>query len=356
MKKSPLRLACIVFLFIAVLHVFLFGAPPKTASWALTFQDEFNGTSLDTSKWHPHDHFCGVRNDELQAYMPENIAVSNGMCRQTCEKRAVNYGYCGQASIVKDYASAMMVTMNKFDQQYGYFEMRCKIPKGKGYWPAFWLLPYNKWPPEIDILEILGHEPNKVYMTNHYVVNNQHQSTGGSYTGPDFSADFHTFGVEWDSSKIVWYVDSVERFRSTSGIPAEPFFILVNLALGGAWPGAPDATTVFPGYFDVDWVRVYKKSGPQAVVMQRRAAQPRLTLGVFGSGQTLVLHAGEFAGAGSVKIIKLDGSLVAEIAINSNSSAFFRPQSRGVYALQGKGGLAGVMGKIVYLGFKAIVD
>jgi beta-glucanase (GH16 family) len=328
------------------LFVSLNAAPPKTSSWSLTFDDEFAGASLDTTKWHPHDHFCGVRNSELQAYMPENISVANSLCRQKCEKRVVNYGYCGQASITKDYASGMMVTMDKFDQQFGYFEIRCKIPKGKGYWPAFWLLPYNKWPPEIDILEILGHEPNKVYMTNHWSVNGQHQSNGGSYTGPDFSADFHAFGVEWDTSKIVWYVDSIERFRSTSGIPAEPFFILVNLALGGSWPGAPDSTTVFPGYFDIDWVRVYKKAGPQNVLMQHSAVLSQKGFTVSRCEKGIVIH--NNGGPGNVRVMTIDGKVVEDIDMPAYSSRSLTLKSRGVYLLEGKGFINDQIRRIVY--------
>ncbi|HUI93071.1 MAG TPA: glycoside hydrolase family 16 protein [Chitinivibrionales bacterium] len=345
MNRFRIR-SCFYALVIAAFSPSLFAAPPKTASWTLTFDDEFNGTALDTSKWSPHDHFCGVRNNELQAYMPENISVANGLDRETCEKRAVNYGYCGQPSIAKDYASGMMITMDKFDQQFGYFECRCKIPKGKGYWPAFWLLPYNKWPPEIDILEILGDEPDKVYMTNHYLVNGVHQSTGGSWTGPDFSAGFHTFGVEWDSSKIVWYVDSVERFRSTDGIPAEPFFMLVNLALGGDWPGSPDSTTVFPGYFDIDWVRVYKKSGAQSVVTHSLPSQTKNKLAITLAGRTCVLH--NHSGPGNIRIISANGKVIDDIFIPGNKSVTYAPKSRGIFLLLGNGMLSGIKGKIVF--------
>jgi beta-glucanase (GH16 family) len=326
---------------------FLCAAPPKTSSWSLSFDDEFDGLSLDTTKWHPHDHFCGVRNDELQAYMPENITVANGLCREKCEKRTVNYGYCGQPSIVKDYASAMMVTMDKFDQKFGYFEMRCKIPKGKGLWPAFWLLPYNKWPPEIDILEILCHEPNKIYMTNHYTVNGQHQSKGGAWTGSDFSADFHTFGVEWDSSKIVWYVDGVERFRSTSGVPAEPFFILVNLALGGAWPGAPDSTTILPAYFDIDWVRVYKKAGTidaaRLLVITKENAQFSITR--LKQGFKIVNNK---EAAVNVKLLSLNGKTVDEIALPGHAGVTVTPKQHGMLLLEGIGGVRGQVHRIIW--------
>jgi len=247
-----------LFILLALLMSSTTATPPAGKTWVSTFEDNFDGIALDTMKWHPHDHFCGVRNSELQAYEPENITLSGGSCLEKGEVRQCNYGYCGQPGTVKQYASGMMVTMGKFDQKYGYFEIRCKIPKGKGYWPAFWLLPYNKWPPEIDILEILGDNPFKVYMTNHWGTSAAHQSKGGNYTGPDFSAGYHEFGAAWDSLRITWYVDGIQRFQSDSGIPHEPFFILANLAIGGSWPGAPDTNTVFPQNFDIDWIRVWQ--------------------------------------------------------------------------------------------------
>src|SRR5690242_15236708 len=152
-----------------------------------------------------------------------------------------------------DYTSGMISSFGHFAQQYGYFEIRAKFPAGKGYWPAFWLLPADKtWPPEIDVLEILGHEPDKVYLTNHWQTAEKHESVGDSYKGPDFSADYHTFAVDWEPNEIVWYVDGVERFRSKQGVPAMPMYIIANLAVGGDWPGNPDATTKFPGNMDID--------------------------------------------------------------------------------------------------------
>lgn len=156
----------------------------------------------------------------------------------------------------------MMTTLGKFSQEYGRFEIRCRVPKGKGMWPAFWLLPDPKgWPPEIDVLEILGHEPNKVYLTQHYRdAQGKHQSHGGSWSGPDFSAGFHDYAVEWSPRRIVWFVDGVERFRSEDAVPSGKMYLLLNLAVGGSWPGAPDAQTKFPAVLAVDYVRVYQKA------------------------------------------------------------------------------------------------
>jgi beta-glucanase (GH16 family) len=226
---------------------------PTKKGWRLTFHDEFDGGKLDAAKW--TDRYWHGRthsNNEQQYYAPDGYEVKDGRLRLKAEKRAMGG---------MPYTSGMIASHDKFSQQYGWFEIRAKFPKGKGFWPAFWLLPATKeWPPEIDILEILGHEINKVYFTTHF--NNEqgkHEGHGGSWTGPDFSKDFHTFAVEWKPGECVWYVDDIERYRSQRGIPAEPMYLIANLAVGGDWPGNPDAMTKFPGYMDIDYIRVYQR-------------------------------------------------------------------------------------------------
>jgi beta-glucanase (GH16 family) len=223
--------------------------------WKLTFHDEFDGTQLDRSKW--DDKYWDGRthsNNELEYYAPDGYEVAGSRLRLKGERRLM----AGH-----DYTSGMISSFGHFAQQYGYFEIRAKFPKGKGFWPAFWLLPANKhWPPEIDILEILGHEPTKVYFTNHWLdaagVHRQHVQ---SFTGPDLSADYHTFAIDWEPGAITWYLDGAERAHSTAGVPAEPMYVIANLAVGGDWPGNPDAATPFPGFMDIDYIRVYQKAG-----------------------------------------------------------------------------------------------
>jgi len=231
-------------------------APDKTAKpgWTLTFDDEFNGSKLDTAKWidsYP-DNSRTHNNGEQEYYAPDGYAVSHGALHLKGERRP-------QGGM--PYTSGMVASYGKFAQQYGWFEMRAKLPAGKGMWPAFWLLPADKnWPPEIDILEMLGHEPSKVYLTNHWQdAAGKHQSHGENFVGPDFSRGFHTFAVDWEADSIVWYIDGTERSRSTEGIPTMPMYLLANLAVGGDWPGNPDATTPFPGLMDIDYIRVYQK-------------------------------------------------------------------------------------------------
>jgi beta-glucanase (GH16 family) len=224
--------------------------------WKLTFHDEFDGTALDTAKWNPKDPWGRERNQELQAYVPDAFEVRDGILRIKAEKRTAFY-----SGRERSYTSGMMTTYQKFSQQYGRFEIRSRVPKGKGMWPAFWLLPEPLgWPPEIDVLEILGHEPNKLYMTHHFRDDQKkHKSHGRPWVGPDFSAGFHIFAVEWSPQSIVWFVDGVERFRSEDSIPSGKMYLLVNLAVGGDWPGAPDEKTALPAALEVDYVRVYEK-------------------------------------------------------------------------------------------------
>jgi beta-glucanase (GH16 family) len=230
---------------------------PARPGWKLTFVDEFDGTTLDRSKWTPADPWGRERNHELQAYVKDAFEVRDGLLHIKAEKREAFYDGKNRS-----YTSGVMSTHDKFAQKYGRFEIRCRVPNGKGLWPAFWLLPEPlDWPPEIDVLEILGHQPNKVYMTHHYRdANRDHHSHGGSWSGPDFSADFHEFAVEWSPQAMVWFVDGVERFRSEDSIPHTKMYMLINLAVGGNWPGAPNEKTHFPATFDVDYVRIYEKA------------------------------------------------------------------------------------------------
>jgi beta-glucanase (GH16 family) len=231
--------------------------------WTLKFSDEFNGTSLDTSKWNTcYPYSCtNSGNHELECYVAENVSVSDGMARLKAERRSVScQGDNGQ--ITQPYASGMITTEGKFDFLYGYMEARFRVPKGLGLWPALWTLPADlSWPPEIDAMEILGHEPKMLYMTYHYGTVADHRSSGDSWLGPDFSAGWHVMGVYWSAKEIRWYIDGVERrtaFNTQTDIVHKPMYYLADFAVGGDWPGSPDAKTVFPSYFDIDYVRIWQ--------------------------------------------------------------------------------------------------
>jgi len=226
----------------------------EAKGWKLTFHDEFEGKALDSALWidsYP-DNVRTHSNSEQQYYATDGYFVDKGVLHLKGERRSMGG---------MPYTSGIVTTYGKFAQQFGWFEIRCRMPKGKGMWPAFWLLPSNKtWPPEIDVLEVLGHETDKVYLTNHYKdAEGKHEGKGGSYKGSDFAAGLHTFAVDWEPSSITWYVDGIERYRTADNIPAQPMYVLVNLAVGGDWPGNPDADTVFPNLMDIDYVRVYEK-------------------------------------------------------------------------------------------------
>src|ERR1022692_3973715 len=178
-------------------------SPAERPGWKPAFDDEFNGSGLDLKKWNPNDPWGWARNKELQAYVTNAFEVRGGVLRIKAEKREAFY-----SGKQRSITSGMMTTYGKFSQEYGRFEIRCRVPKGKGMWPAFWLLPDPLgWPPEIDVLEILGHEPDKIYMTHHFRDEQKKRgSHGGSWSGPDFSAEFHGFAIEWSPQAIVWFV------------------------------------------------------------------------------------------------------------------------------------------------------
>lgn len=221
----------------------------STGSWALTWSDEFEGAQLDASKWTPWNAPSPF-NAELQYYSPDQAAVANGQLTITSLRRSIGG---------RQFSSARLETVGKFAQKYGRFEYRAKLPGTQGLWPAFWLLPATgQWPPEIDIMELLGHQPNKIYGTHHWGVFPANQMLGGSFVGPNFTQGFNEFAVEWWPDRIDWFVNGTLYFTSTTNIPQEPMYIIINTAVGGLWPGNPNATSVFPQFHTVDWVRVYE--------------------------------------------------------------------------------------------------
>lgn len=210
---------------------------------SLLYSDEFNGP-LDTSTWANRTPWnTNYTTGELQYYDPANATFANGMLTLKSEKRAMS-GY--------SYTSAIVTSLKRQKFSYGYFEMRAKLPKGQGIWPAFWLT--NDSTLEIDAMEMLGHQPNKVYMTLH---KNGSQVQGVSKTGPDFSAGFHTFAVDWQPTYVKWYIDGVLSATYSGSMPSDPLYICLNTAVGGAWPGSPDSTTQFPVEYNIDYLRVY---------------------------------------------------------------------------------------------------
>jgi beta-glucanase (GH16 family) len=235
---------------------------PQLPGWNLVWNDEFSETSIDPAKWEYEVNGDGGGNNELQYYTarPSNSFVQDG----NLTIRAQKEDYLG-----KQYTSARMRTRYKGDWKYGRVEVRAKIPYGRGMWPAIWMLPtdweYGGWPMsgEIDIMECLGQDPWTIYGTIHFGQSvAAHQQMGGKYTrsGESFAGDFHVYAIEWDSTSIQWYVDGTKYFTAVKSSPFDKrFHLLLNVAVGGNWPGSPDEFTVFPQTMMVDYVRVYQR-------------------------------------------------------------------------------------------------
>jgi beta-glucanase (GH16 family) len=272
--RLPLFLACLL----PILANGLFPAGAQAQElpgWTLVWADEFDGPSIDSSKWSHEVNGAGGGNNELQYYTARatNSFIENGHL----VIQALKETYTGPDG-TRNYTSARMRTLNKGDWTYGRFESRMKLPYGQGLWPAFWMLPtdwvYGGWAAsgEIDIMEIIGSEPDVLHGTIHYHGEwPDNRSSGASWTLPsgDFSDDFHVFALEWEEGVMRWYVDGIHYSTKTSWdstsapYPApfdQRFHILLNVAVGGNWPGDPDPTTVFPQQMVVDYVRVYARS------------------------------------------------------------------------------------------------
>ncbi|NET36169.1 MAG: glycoside hydrolase family 16 protein [Cyanothece sp. SIO1E1] len=229
--------------------------PASVAGMELVFADEFDGPQVDRRKWLTRyiDARTNYGNQEAQYYVDDAFEFMDGCLRIRAEKRNVA-GF--------EYTSGLLSSNTKFVFQYGYMEIRAKVPSGQGLWPAFWLLRQGPWPPEIDVFEVLGHEPDTIHMSVHYEDSQGNaQSTTGAYRAADFSKDFHIFAAHWTPTEITWYVDGVERYRINQNVPQVPMYVLINLAVGGNWPGYPDDSTPFPSYLDVDYVRIYQHRG-----------------------------------------------------------------------------------------------
>lgn len=266
-----------------------FNATAQTNQWNIVWSDEFNGTSIDTNKWTfdlgdncPTN--CNWGNNEWEYYTrrTNNAYVSNGYLHIVARQES----YAGY-----NYTSARMKTQFRYSWTYGRMEARIQIPRGQGIWPAFWMLGTNiltaGWPTcgEIDIMENIGNTSDQGtdHGTIHGPQNNScggdyncYAGVGGTYTLPGGAAladAFHIYAVEWTTNQIKWFLDSHQFFTATpASLPpnstwvfTQPQFFIMNVAVGGNWPGYPDATTVFPQQMVVDYVRVYRQTAPLAI-------------------------------------------------------------------------------------------
>jgi beta-glucanase (GH16 family) len=291
----------------------LSGPPGDTTDWILTFSDEFDGDALNPEKWateYGFDTYCIVdnppppgeptycnrsNNDEKEWYVDESPYIEGGVLKlvasiNDCSGDGLpDRSYAPYTCANFPYLSGMVSTHDRFSQLYGYFEARIKLVNGQGFWPAFWMIPQLPpvpnpeveyfWPPEIDIMEYKGQEPSTIFMNHHFSgvyplpgskLNNWSYGgrVGSNYSGPDYSADFHTYAVEWQPGLLIWYIDEIEQFRSIYLTPpgtinppdySGEMHIIMNLAVGGGFVDhllPPDE--LLPATMEVDYVRIYQ--------------------------------------------------------------------------------------------------
>jgi beta-glucanase (GH16 family) len=232
---------------------------PLPGKWKLVWHDEFDGDApgrvWHTAQYWDKDHTL-VR-DELQAYDATAVSVAGGMLHLTARAEA-KYGRNYVSGLVQAGGVREDPGRPTFSFTFGCLEVRAKLPAGKGLWPAVWMMPasYDDRNGELDVLEVIGSRPRVAHFSLH---RNGGKNTK-TWTGPDFSQGFHTFAVDWRADRVTWYVDGAERARMTDKalICPEAMYPILNLAVGGDWPGAPDAATKFPATMDVDYVRVWQ--------------------------------------------------------------------------------------------------
>ncbi|MBV9464582.1 MAG: glycoside hydrolase family 16 protein [Solirubrobacterales bacterium] len=229
--------------------------------WALAFEDEFAGSALDRHEWSACFPWgcAGNYASELQCYRPGNAVVSDGALKlqatsapSACDGRR------------RPYSSALITTYHSYRFRWGYVEVRFRLPFGTGFWPVVELLSAGlTWPPEIDAVEALGRQPNTISMHYHY--SRSAYAPGWEYTGPDFTAGFHTVGVDVERTAIRWYVDGQlwAQFadRAALAVLQQPLYLAIGLALGGPYQEGPPPSQRFPASMQIDYVRAWKRPG-----------------------------------------------------------------------------------------------
>ncbi|MEZ5044485.1 MAG: family 16 glycosylhydrolase [Saprospiraceae bacterium] len=245
-----------------------YSTPTSYDGMSLIWSDEFDGTALNTSDWtfEIGNGNNGWGNNELQYYRPENTFLENGNLVIEARKESFNGS---------EYTSSRIITQGKQQFRFGRIDMRAVLPQGQGFWPALWMLGTKinavGWPAcgEIDIMELVGNQPGRVHGTVHYgtsAANRQQNGDSKALAGTaKFAEEFHVFSLVWQQDKIQWLLDDVvfhEFTKSDAGIYPYPFndnfFLIFNLAVGGDWPGPPNANSVFPQRLIVDYVRYFR--------------------------------------------------------------------------------------------------
>lgn len=253
----------------------MFDLPPDLPPVHLTFADSFETFSHTESPWRTRFKWDGIGaftlpdNGERQLYVDPAFTGAGeqplGLDPFRVEDAKLVISATPAPPELADrlwgypYLSGMLSTFGHHHQTYGYVDIRAKLPAGQGLWVAFWLMPVEPvWPPEIDILEVLGHEPDRLWMNLHTTIEADRPPFVSVLTD-DLSADFHDFGLAWRPDRITWFLDG-EALQSwpTPGDLHDPMHLLITLAVGGDWPGPPDATTAFPAELVIDRVRFFQ--------------------------------------------------------------------------------------------------
>jgi len=337
-----------IIFFLISLFVFSLNAQ----NWQLVWEDDFNGSSLDQSKW-VHDIGTGSQygmwgwgNGELQYYQPQNTTLNNGIAK--IEVKEEPNGIIDSWSATSYFSSSKITTKGLFNFRYGKVEARIKTIDGQGFWPAFWMLPSNgSWPcdGEIDIMEQWGND----YLTNStsgaahlgtcpYSSSTHFYETSSSYiSSGSYADDFHTYSVIWKEDTITWYVDEIELFSlnpsSYWSIPSQsawPFnanewYLMINLAITQA---GPNSNTVFPNQMEIDYVRVYQENLTNSINIDDKNKYI-----VFPNPANDVLTI-QGKNVSSIKIFNIHGNIVLSKNVNNNKKVDISILNKGMYLVE----------------------
>jgi len=337
-----------IIFFLISLFVFSLNAQ----NWQLVWEDDYNGSSLDQSKW-VHDIGTGSQygmwgwgNGELQYYQPQNTTLNNGIAK--IEVKEEPNGIIDSWSATSYFSSSKITTKGLFNFRYGKVEARIKTIDGQGFWPAFWMLPSNgSWPcdGEIDIMEQWGND----YLTNStsgaahlgtcpYSSSTHFYETSSSYiSSGSYADDFHTYSVIWKEDTITWYVDEIELFSlnpsSYWSIPSQsawPFnanewYLMINLAITQA---GPNSNTVFPNQMEIDYVRVYQENLTNSINIDDKN---KYTVFPNPANDFLTIQGNNVS---SIKIFNIHGNIVLSKNVNNNKKVDISILNKGMYLVE----------------------
>ena len=261
MKKARNSKRTLSIIIALILCTASFYAQPPGSGWTLKWSDDFNGTSVDATKWKIDDNKTRSADKNKTCYEAENVSVSGGIL-----KLMVNNNGCDCAGTVYS-GGAISSTGNFYNNKYGYFEARIKYNcTGPGFWGNFWMSSTESWPPEFDIAEMIANEQTKMTLAYHYYDASDVHKASGSRPACDWK-QYHVYGIEWmEGQYLRFYIDGVKVFEPTVSMayPAdEKMNVILRMGAfnSSTWGGTPDGTTVWPGYAEYDWVKVWEKTG-----------------------------------------------------------------------------------------------